>query len=47
MIKRLLNIAYLQIKIEIRNCNLTAIPLIKGIHHADTGQGTLLKVVYK
>ena len=29
---------YVQIKIEIRNRNWTTIPLIKGIHHPDTGQ---------
>ena len=29
---------YVQIKIEIRNRSRTTIPLIKGIHHPDTGQ---------
>ena len=32
---------YLYLQIQIENCNWTANPLIKGIHHPDTGQALL------
>ena len=38
MMKRLFKYPYVQIKIEVRNLNQTAILLIKGIHYPDTGQ---------